>query len=209
MKAPKHLILIRSSYRDAALSARRLRLTEQITVPSLRVQTDKAFSLVVRIDPRDPCLLARQAAFESVGVPVEYIVPKTDPSLDFHDANNLAGDWPRGGPMLQTRLDDDDSIAKDFVERLHHVRYHAAKRVVLSFPSGFDGQIGKVARRRYADSMFLSVYTPKGDNFSIYDMTHNDLWRHHPANRRVVDEKPAWTHIRHPDALTSMFPRPK
>lgn len=204
-KALVHFVMIRSAYDDPRMSRVRLDISSETVIPALQSQTDKEFELIVKLHRRDPLRLEREDLFLSTGVTTTFIDGQLrEPS--FRDDTGLGGAWPRGGPLLQTRLDDDDAIVPDFIERLHGARFQPEVQTVLSFPVGYDGPIGEVAPRHYPDSMFLTLYTPPGDMMSVYDTTHNNLW-HSARNKHVVDMKPAWVHHRHPDALTSMYPR--
>lgn len=201
---PRHGVMIRSAYDKEDISSIRLALSKRTLIPSLAAQTDTDFEVIVKVNPDDPHREEREAMFLSLPVPVSFI-NGTLSNPSFNDTHGLGGDWPRGGPLLQTRVDDDDALFPDFIARLHGASYNFGLRQVLYFPNGLDGPLDDPKPRHYKGNMFPTLYTPEGDSMSVYDVTHNDLFKNHL--RVMVDSLPAWTHFRHEHALTSMHRR--
>jgi hypothetical protein len=161
-------------------------MTKVVTVPSLAAQTRKDFGLVVRMDPGDVFYPERVDAFASVGVPLT-IIHSPGGKVDIRDYCNLDGEWPK--PELQTRMDDDDAISLDFVERLQE---RAKEPGVYSFPHGLVHNGGRIAARMYPDNQFLSYIGP--DN--IYSTDHNRFFRDR-LPQHVVDRDLAWMWVLH------------
>jgi hypothetical protein len=190
-----HFVMIRSSYSKA--EPHRLEVTRRITVPSLRSQSLKDFELIVRLDRRDPLISERMEVFESAGVPVNYVYYE-QPTADRSDRSLLSSGWrnfDRSEPDdLQTRMDDDDALAKFFVRRIRDV--DSGAQCVYSFINGVVAQDGRITHRKYPGNQFLT-YRGQG---SVYDMTHNELA---DQNRLVkITDAPAWMWVRHGDAIT-------
>jgi hypothetical protein len=189
----RHLVCIRSSYDEGHISEDRLWVTERVTVPSLRAQTSKDFELAVVVNEADPLLKLRKAAYESVGVPVTYVMRSL--AMSHTDATGLPQGIPVGAKEdLQTRLDDDDALAVSFVERLRF-RAQRGPRGVYTFPWGYVADADRVALRKYRDNQFL---TRRGG--PIFELTHNAMAQRGPLF--VVDTQPAWLWVRHDTALS-------
>lgn len=194
--------MIRSAYSSVEISEARLRLSRAITIPSLMAQTRKDFEVVLRINPKDPLLSERVAAFESIGVPVHVVGgDPIDPT--FQDQSNLAGFWRQaiepGEWTLQTRMDDDDALAGDFVSRLRQASKTRAMHLdtVFTFPIGYVWANGQASLRNYRGNQFISLATRSR---IVYDASHNVMTN---TNRvKEVDQDPAWLWVRHPDAVT-------
>ena len=198
-----HYIMIRSAYSDPFISQGRLKYTEAVTARSLRAQTCHDFELIVRLDEQDPYRIERSRLFRRAGVPVHFIFgPPVDPT--FQDSSNLVGPWRsvmEPGDTLQTRLDDDDALADDAVERLHEAIVPANVPVVYTFPEGVDLIDGNLYKRGFEPNQFLSLWTPRGSTATVYDTTHIGTFR---GNRvRVLSPRsPGWLWVRHEMAVS-------
>ena len=162
---------------------RRLALLKGITVPTLRAQgTD--WTWLVYVNPADPLLDERMDAFRSAGVPV---IPIIDPAA--------AIDW--SGPVLTTRIDDDDGFAPDAFARLHKVIPKLTERTALMFPCGFRVYRGRFDTVANARNAWVSIYAPKGDRAHVRMQQHRRIARLAPI--RNVDTDPGWLWVRHQD----------
>lgn len=198
----RHYILTRSAFAPSVApeeNRRRLALLAGVTVPSLRAQTNRDLTWIVLIDPTDPNLDERVAAIESAGLPT-LIRPagrmelRKGPDRPQSAAWGEAIAWRRG-PVLTTRLDDDDAFVP---EALAWVRAAAEgvgrmRQVVLTFPSGWRlaGQL--VERVTYKVPMFSSLLTQRRS--TINDVCHLAAAR--LGRMAAVTNEPAWLWVRH------------
>lgn len=169
---------------------RRLAITAGVTARSLACQgTD--WTWLVYVHPDDPLLAERRAVFETAGMPVVFITPDIDP-LDVID-------W--SGPVLTTRIDDDDAFARDAFWRLHKaLRHPPSVRQVLMLPAGFRVNGGRSIPIWHPHNAWSSLYAPRGDRVHIRMAQHHHVDTLAPI--RFVDRRPAFLWVRHPDTET-------
>lgn len=184
-----HYVLTRA-YRgpDYPLAAnrRRIEILRRVTARSLAAQgTD--WEWIVYINRADPLLAERMAAFASAGVPVHPITSVGEEPID----------W--SGPVLTTRIDDDDAFAADAFRRLR--RAVMKRRAVLVFPEGHRVNEGKVEPITHRRNAWASLYAPAGDVVHVRYKAHGLLSMLAPVT--FVDHKPAWLWVRHSDAETA------
>ena len=123
----QHFILTRSDYkgRQDVVNGRR-EITEQITVPSIQAQTRQDFRWL------------------RTGVDVELNLPVAQP--DTFEEHSTADVWwsscvlpllnPETTHVLTTRMDDDDALTADFVERLRAKVFETDEPTCYVFPNG-------------------------------------------------------------------------
>jgi hypothetical protein len=196
----RHFVLTRSAY-PAGYDAnkRRLALLKGVTVPSMLAQTNKDWTWVVLLERDDPFKAERMAAFASVGVTLRvFYVQHPTVSLYQQDWAGVIG-LPFNEPTLTTRLDDDDALAPDFLERIRTAAEDANEqgRVVWMLPEGFRVYRGRYAPMRHEANSWATLQTPPGDSAVVYDFGHKRIGGHAPI--RLVDDKPAWLFVRHAD----------
>lgn len=206
----RHVVLTRSAYgrpyqgRPAislAANRARLALLMGITARAMAAQTARLWSWIVLVDEADPLLAERRAAFESVGVPVRYLA--WDGGLSMYraawaDAIGL----PASEPVLVTRLDDDDALAPDALERVQRAAIGSDEpgRVIWMLPEGFRVFRGRYARMRHEANSWATLQVPPGDTATVYDFGHKRATGFAPV--RMVDDYPGWLFVRHPDTIS-------
>jgi hypothetical protein len=201
----RHYILTRSAFGPGtppAANRRRLALLEGVTVPSLRAQTNRDVTWIVLVDPRDVLVKARIAAIESAGLPC-IIRPAgnmlrrggADRPQTPRWAANI--DWT-DGPILTTRLDDDDAFVP---ETLAWIRLAAASvpptsRIVWTLPAGWRVAGRLVERVTYPVPMFCTLQVPVDRKRQVInDVSHLSAAKLAPMH--VATDEPAWLWVRH------------
>lgn len=185
----QHYVLTRA-YRSPEYpieaNRRRVELLRRVTARSLATQ-GTPWTWIVYIDRTDPLLDERLDAFRSAGAPV------------LTTTGSLEGliDW--SGPVLTTRIDDDDAFARDAFVRLQ--RRLPRHRSVLMFPDGHRVHAGQVMPIRHGRNAWGSVYAPAGDRVHVRMEPHLHLSRLAPIT--YIDRKPGWLWVRHQDAETA------
>lgn len=179
----KHYIQIRSAYRDPVLSRQRLELSQKTIIPCLTSQTAKDAVIVLRVRSDDPFRRKRLDAFTSTGFDVV-----------------TSSDIP-AGRRITTRLDDDDAVAKYFIETVRKTadRGGFADDVVLTFPNGYVWCGGKLRPWTLAENMFTSLVSDGG---SIMDIKHRALPNHFPIHHIGVAR--AWVWVRHDSNMSTL-----
>jgi hypothetical protein len=166
-------------------NARRVELARRITVPSLAAQPP-GWTWIVYVHPEDPLRTERLAAFREAGAPV---IAVTD-----NGEAEAAIDWT--GPVLTTRIDDDDAFALDAFARLHaSLRTPPAEPTALIFPIGYFLRDGRVALHRHLRNAWASVYSPGGRREHIRLHQHQRIPGAYPVY--YLDPAPAWLRVSH------------
>lgn len=205
----RHFVLTRSAYSPGwsrAENERRLELLRGVTARCLAKQTRRDFVWVVLLDRRDPLLEERKRACASAAVPLAFRFAEELP-VDV-DRRRVAArlyraDWlPAGGSeTLTTRLDDDDGLAPDFLDRVRLAAEAAApaeKPLCWLFPNGVRIWGGRQEKVRHETNAWVSVQGPSGE--CVYDWNHKRIGEQ--LEVRVVDERLAWLWVRHEDTLS-------
>ena len=199
----KYAILTRSAYgpdwtREA--NARRLAVTEAITVPTIRAQTFRGFEWHVLVHEKDPLLRRRVKAFESAGVPVHLLFTDARGTPQEVAVACYKAAWRDSvgpGPAAMMRLDDDDGLAPDAFARLQPLASSSRQPTALVFPIGIRVWAGRYTFVRHASNAMQTLVSEVG---SVYDYLHRRVRQH--ALVRFVDRKPAWLWYRHPDTIS-------
>lgn len=163
---------------------RRIELTRGITAPSVSAQGGD-WTWIVWLHPDDPLRADRLAAFESAGHEVIPVVEDAAPAID----------WD--GPVLTTRIDDDDAFAVGAFDRLRAAADGLRRRTALMFPIGYRVHEGRVDVVRHGRNAWLSVFAPAGDRSHAKSVQHQRIRQLAPV--RWIDMEPAWLWTRHPD----------
>lgn len=169
-------------------NARRIELCRRITVRSLASQ-DGDWTWLVYVNPDDPLREERLDAFREAGRPVIPIANngEAEAAINWH------------GPVLSTRIDDDDAFSRDAFGRLYAAvaRRHDKRRAFV-FPVGYRINEGLSEKITHIRNAWSSVYAPEGDRAHIRQLAHPQIARLAPVT--FLDSRPAWLWVRHQDA---------
>jgi hypothetical protein len=213
----RHFVLTRSAYSaDYPIEAnrRRLALLQRVTVPAMRAQAERRWTWLVLVDPADPLLEQRMAAFGRSGVPVVSAKGlqgpwRPDASIpDGRMLGDVSGPWQTAVAalagsdtrILTTRIDDDDALTPDALARIRRAADPATPGMrVWMLPRGYRFHHGRVQPMNHRSNMFATLESPSRPLLRVVmDVKHNDLGRLAPV--RYIDERPAWLWVRHADA---------
>lgn len=170
--------------RDA--NARRIALCRGITARSLAAQPP-GWTWIVYVHPDDPLREDRLNAFRSAGAPV---VP-----VGGNDEAEAVIDW--SGPVLTTRIDDDDAFAGDAFERLYAALCPHTEPTAYMFPVGYLVRGSRVALHMHGRNAWSSLYAPPGFREHIRQVQHQRIPGRYPVV--TVDNDPAWLRVSHVD----------
>ena len=174
----------------------RFDLFEKYCAPSLHAQTQHRFQWFVYFDQNTPpryLQRAERALGHRANMHVKLCEAFTIEKLreDIRSATPTATQW-----LLTTRLDNDDGLGSNFVERLQ-VEVDRTRREALNFPLGLVFGSSKLFSSVQGSNAFLSVSEPYDDDFkTVHWGSHNDMASRMPV-RDVGSERPAWLQIIH------------
>lgn len=135
--------------------AHRFRLFEDFCYPSMRAQTEQDFRWLVFFDPRTPEpfrerieRFAEWPCFRPVFV--DYW------TYDVMREEMRALRTPGATHLITTRLDNDDALARDYVERLHAL-FRGQAFEFVNFEEGLVWHDGRVYAQRHRSSSFANL----------------------------------------------------
>lgn len=209
----KHFILTRynvaSPGREQALRLKpgwldkRFDLFKEFCLPGVASQTRKDFEWIIFFDRQTPKdYMDRIQALQSVfPFRIEY--------TDLFEMNKICPQLvaERGGAewLLTTRLDSDDILAVDFVERLRG-GLKPKTEYIVNFPNGLIMSLHGKAQALYLDrdesSPFASLLEPFTNNINtIWQKQHRHIDEIAPITQ--MEGKPAWLQIVHGDNVAN------
>lgn len=195
----RHYVMT-TSYRGpdypADANARRLELCRRVTVRSLAAQAGD-WTWLVYVHPDDPLRTERLAAFAEAGHPVV--------AVENNAEAEAAIDW--SGPVLTTRVDDDDAFASDAFARLYRAVTASSVPTAYLFPVGHHVRDGRVGLNRHLRNAWPSVYSPVGFREHVRHVQHQRIPAAYPTV--YLDSAPGWLRVSHRDNGRPTSHRPK
>ena len=174
---------------DPARMEERFRLFESFTLPSLRAQTDPRFTLLIVIGDAMPEPWRGRLTDLVAGMP-QVVVAERAPAqhrgvmkevINAHLADT-------GLHSLQFRMDDDDAVAVDFIERLRRTAGDCAgliarhRHVAIDFNQGLIAAPGPngIAAAPLTEGMItaaLAITVPPGISNTVLNFSHKKMWK--------------------------------
>ncbi len=209
----KHLILTRfnvaSPGREQAIRLKpgwlekRFQLFKDYCLPSVAYQTNKNFEWIIFFDEKTPAeYMEKIKSLQSVfPFRIEYTslfdMSKICPQLVSERADTK---W-----LLTSRLDTDDILAIDFIERLQN-SLEPLESKVINFPNGLILSLTGKKPALYTDidksSPFVSLLEPFTDNIdTIWKKVHREVDEIAPMVQ--LGGAPAWLQIIHGDNIAN------
>jgi hypothetical protein len=179
---------------DAGWLVERFELFERYCLPTVAAQTCQDFVWFIYFDSATPQAFVERAQRARTGRDNIRLV-----FCDVYDQELLerglkkelapAPQW-----LLTTRLDNDDGLRRDFVQRLHEsLRF--AEREALNFPNGVVYTGGRAYLYRHESNAFLSLLEPFDGFKTVTFVQHPDMSKFAPV--RQIDGDPAWLQVVH------------
>lgn len=189
-----HVMIIQSTYTDEALSKRRLEITKCTCVNSLWFQIQKPI-VHVAVDPLDPYIEERKAAFLSTNCEVRFLYRN---GWKLYREN---WELPEGRKIV-SRMDDDDVIAQDFCLLTRNATPETGE-MNLIWPNGYVYWRETPFLLHHKGIQFVTLVTDK-----MKDPHQEQHWQYHKSwPTRTVSRAPGWIWVRHGDAASSTLPR--
>lgn len=176
----------------------RFTLFEEICLPSVGSQTNQNFDWLVFFDSKTP-----QKYKEKINSLVK-IYAFHPIYVDIFDlsriSTSLFKDYAGENMLLTSRLDSDDILATDYVDKLHSIALKQHNKCVINFDNGaiLFTKHNKRSLYQYEDKSnpFTSLLEPfKADLSTILAVKHTDL--HAFAEVVHVKDKPMWLQVVH------------
>lgn len=198
--APHIIFATRSAY-SGGMSPQRRRLFHYVTAAALRGQTDPDFTWLIHVDPNEDTAWRNQVTAD---LNVTYTTQTFGDWLASVSLLNAHAELP---PTRMVRLDDDDAVTIDFVERLRAAGPYRPG-TWYTFPQGYRVHAGKCAPYTNRPNQFIAydvpplVVPPSGGAVRhVYSINHRDLERDDfPDPIIEVDQRPAWLFLRHDES---------
>jgi hypothetical protein len=173
----------------------RMALFERYCLPAVLAQTSRNFQWLIFFDPQTPdwakAIIQKHEALGYYRALYREAVPK---DLLLRDLR--AAFAPGNGLLLTTRLDNDDVIACDFVERLQHaVCEPGDTRQILNFPCGYTYSGGNFYRHQDLNNAFTTMRESWDGALTIWHDWHTRLA--HYGRIVQMPPAPAWIQIIH------------
>jgi hypothetical protein len=179
---------------DASWLAERFDLFETYCLPSVLAQTCQDFVWLIYFDAATPPAFVERARRGCAGRANIRLM-----FCDLYDHTLLARDLraeltPAPEWLLTTRLDNDDGLRRDFVQRVHdNLRFAGAE--AINFPNGIVYAGGRAYSHRDESNAFLSLLEPFRDFKTVLIVKHPDMAQVAPV--RQIEGEPAWLQVIH------------
>lgn len=176
---------------DETRMARRFHLFENLTLPSLRAQTDKDFQLVVMSSDVMPERFKSRLSALMAGFPgavVDYsLYQRSDKAFRPHMQASFGPN--QTGTAVHFRLDDDDALGRTFIADLRRISqtlppstHITFPRGLILFPASLDSPEGAVMEElRYLTAIGLSVVGSAAFPKNPFQMMHGNVWGRWPT----------------------------
>lgn len=212
----RQYVLTRSAYGPAwerSSNRRRLAMTRIVTARLLELQTVTDWTWVVLLEERDPLLRDRLALYaDSAPRFVPLVGRAPDPPRRFAAAarqriaaDSYAAPWrdavgPADDLVIMSRLDDDDGLAPDALERFRRAAVGLERRTILMLPSGVWTWAGTFSSVVHVANAMHALVTPLNDHGHVYQYPHTKARTIAPVID--VDDAWGWLWVRHADTIS-------
>lgn len=171
----------------------RIELFETYTVPSVRAQGVEDVHWIVYCDTESPAwLLEKMEAWRAEGILTPLLRTSVSPEERANDIREVVG--RSDGQVITSNLDNDDGLAKDFVQRLREAEV-VGERNALYLGNGLITNGTRAFLREDRDNAFCAVREDLRDPVTCWADWHNRLHEHMPVV--VVDGAPGWLQVIH------------
>lgn len=171
----------------------RLELFDRYCLPSVLGQTCRDFRWLIYFDPDSPPWLRSRAQADAEAGHYSPVFRQEVSKGDLlEDISSL---FPRrGDDLLTSALDNDDAIARDFVERLQE-ESRCGPAAAYFFTNGLVKERHRVFRRRDPTNAFPSVLSGWQSSATAWTDWHISLGDHMPVVG--IDGPPGWLQVVH------------
>lgn len=174
----------------------RFELFETFCLPSVKAQTNGDFTWYVYFDAETPSPYKERAAAYADTMPQLRVRfgDLDDFSLARIQEDVVRSAAPGDDWVITTRLDNDDALARDFVERVRNAATPGVMQV-LNVTQGVIWSGGRVYRHEHLSNAFASLSESLADCSTIFIAPHMELSRVAPIKQVAGD--PGWMQVIH------------
>lgn len=176
---------------DPAFYRARMDLFKRYYLTSLASQTEKNFTVLLRVDDKFPEESRRE---------LEKVLSRYDLNVQ------ITQNWKAtmgAGMHITTRMDNDDAIARDFISR---VQAAAKPGHMVNFVDGIIEHGGRHYTWSASSNMFLSLVH---DEFDAYCQSHTQMVKWFPCISIAVPGRRFWIHVQNDLTITHKKGRDK
>jgi hypothetical protein len=171
--------------------ARRFFLFENLTLPSLRAQTDRDFKIVIMssdIMPERFKDRLRAITAQDGNVILDFSTRRNGAfAFRQHIEDSLGAGFYK--TAVHFRLDDDDALASNYIARLRAVSYGLSVGTHVTFPTGLTlfpaqagGSVGAVfPHRQLLIGLGLAIICGASFRKNPFQMMHGNVWQRWPV----------------------------
>lgn len=179
---------------------RRFDIFEQYCLPAVAAQTNRDFIWIIYFDTATPAPFRERIARCQKEFPFIDLY-REDMPLDTVVDDVRALLKPGRETVLTTRLDNDDAIARDFVDRLQRHARAVQPGTALNFPDGVSWRDGWVFSARDESNPFASVLEKTADFRTIWARPHALL--HEAFAMHQIEDGLGWLQVIHGENVTN------
>ena len=178
----------------------RMDLLRKYTVPSVQAQTFKDFDWWFLVDFNFPGFMNKTTnelnrygkckfmtdnwATKQVGVGAAF-------------SDYYKDEW-----VCSTRLDSDDVIRNDFMERVHEEA--TEEEAFISFRHGYMLKGDKIAPRQFTRNPFVSRVEYADPFKSVFEVSHMEVHRQKYKPLKIIESPPGWIQVDHSDNVKNL-----
>jgi len=180
---------------------RRFDLFEAYCLPSMAAQTVKAFRWLIYFDEGTPAPYRERIARAQQAVDFEarFVGPFWETLVAGDVAERVD---PAADLILTSRIDNDDAVAQDFIERIQDEATRTPINCVLNFQHGLALHDGRIYTATDTSNPFTTLVEAGGCPIeTIWAARHHELgakWR-----VRQVQGRPAWLQVVHGENVSN------
>jgi hypothetical protein len=203
----QHLILTKLAVGNPSPDwlAHRLNIFQQYCAPAIAAQTSKRFRWLLAVNPTTPRWFLDVAEAAA-----------TNAAFVYHSEPTLAPPWTSlidrfvdRGPLITTRLDNDDMVQRRFVEVVQTLSEYSPCDEVIDFPIGLKVDLFNHAystRVERYPTHFISLVEKSGVRKTVYSFQHNQAHLNYPI--RIASLQIFWAELCHERNIVNVL-RPK
>lgn len=179
---------------------RRFDLFEAYCLPSMAAQLPGHFKWLIYFDEKTPDTFRarieqarKQVAFEPIFVGpsrMSRVVSDVKARLETNQ-----------GRLVTTRLDNDDAVSRDFLERIRGEAKALPDRTIINFREGIALNNGRLFAAADPSNPFASLVERAADAETIWAVSHTELGTRFPI-RQIITE-PCWLQVVHGENVSN------
>lgn len=179
---------------------RRFDLFEAYCLPSIASQTQRDFSWLIYFDEQTPTefrdrISALREIFDFEPI---FVGPFEAGTAVREIGDRLIAGTDR---LITTRLDNDDAVAKTYLEQVRKEAELSSDNTIINFSNGVAICDGRAYSAVDESNPFASMVEPVGNFETIWAAPHTELARRY--NVRQLDTAPTWLQVVHGENVTN------